>query len=79
MEFVSGGNLKDWINQKKELSVDQVEKLLIDLCQLLVLMKQQRIHGNVKPETILVRSDSELVLSNFELPKENFYSSRMPA
>ncbi len=70
-EFIDGQNLLDELKQQGTFSEQSIRKLLLDLLDILKTVHQQKvIHGDIKPENIIRRSDGKLVLINFGASKQ---------
>ena len=67
IDYASGASLRDLIQrEQKFLSLEQVVKILVQICQALNYSHQQNIvHRDIKPENILFNSNGEALLADF--------------
>ena len=68
MEYLNCGNLDQLMqrNNGMGLPIKQVQSLFRDLLNGLKYLKEKRIiHGDIKPENLLLTSDGRLVISDF--------------
>ncbi|MGD8698093.1 MAG: serine/threonine-protein kinase [Gemmatimonadales bacterium] len=70
MHFVSGRSLSEIIGSSRELSLDEVEKIMLDAgAGLGYAHKRGVIHRDVKPANILIDSDGHVHLTDFGIAK----------
>lgn len=66
MEYASGGDLREYLNEQNSVSPADVVKTLLDLTSALqVIHEAGVIHRDIKPENILLSQDGLLKLSDF--------------
>lgn len=71
MEYVSGGSLRDYLKQKKNLSIEETLQILEQIgLALQEAHKQHLIHGDLKPENILRTEDGIWKLTDFGLSRQ---------
>jgi serine/threonine protein kinase len=70
MHFVSGRSLSEIIGSSRELSLDEVEKVMLDAgAGLGYAHKRGVIHRDVKPANILIDADGHVHLTDFGIAK----------
>lgn len=68
MEFVEGGNLRDLINIRKKLDIDEALRIMEDCAAGLQGAWQKNLtHRDIKPTNILISSQGEVKLVDFGL------------
>jgi serine/threonine protein kinase len=66
MNFEENGNLETFISYNSNLSESQIITIFIDVLRGLIYLKENKIiHGNLKPENILLSSSNLPKLANF--------------
>ena len=71
MEFVSGGDMLDFVSENGALSEPKAAALLSELSGALALLHAQHAcHGDLKPENLLLTDDGHLKLVDFGLSCE---------
>lgn len=62
-EYIYGTTLFDMMKSKREFTVNEVKKLLIDLCNALqILHNMNIIHRDIKPENIMIHNDKACLI-----------------
>lgn len=68
MEFVEGGNLRDLINIRKKLDIDEALRIMEDCAAGLLGAYQKNLtHRDIKPTNILISTQKEVKLVDFGL------------
>lgn len=70
MEYVEGGSLRDYLNEKRQLPPHQAIKITQQLLQALTRVHTDRsdiVHRDIKPSNILLTSGGDTKLSDFGL------------
>ena len=68
MDYEENGNLEDFISDHPALSESQIIKIFIDILQGLIYLKDNKIiHGDLKPQNILISSNNSPKLADFGL------------
>jgi eukaryotic-like serine/threonine-protein kinase len=63
MPYVSGGSLRGWLDREKRLSVDQVQRVALQLASALAFAHARGvIHRDIKPQNVLIQDGGERVL-----------------
>ena len=71
MEYISGGNLDDYINNKGKLSEGETVRIAKQIGKALAFMHSKRmLHLDLKPGNIMMREDGTPVLIDFGLSKQ---------
>ena len=71
MEFISGGSLNDYIEEKGRLSVGETIRIAKQVGEALSFMHEKRmLHLDIKPGNIMMREKSEPILIDFGLSKQ---------
>lgn len=66
MEFLAGGSLRDLLNQRGKLSVEQAVEMAIGICEgLAKLHTKGIIHRDIKPDNILLTADKRPKVTDF--------------
>ncbi len=66
MEYVSGGNLRDWMPPGKPSPVSEVRRVVTGVAQaLFALEERQIVHRDLKPENVLLTSDGQIKIADF--------------
>ncbi len=66
MEFVDGGTVRDILNTRKRLSLDQARGIIIQLCRgLQVAHKAGVLHRDIKPGNIFITKNKKIKLGDF--------------
>lgn len=80
MDLVDGGELFEWILQQREVSPDQVTRMLFHILEVIQYMQIASIvHRDLKPENILVTRDTKMIkiidfgLSKILIPGNKMY------
>ena len=71
-DFINGRTLRNILDIKETLPVDQSVSVLCALCDILAPLHQNDpplIHRDIKPENIIITDDSELYLVDFDASK----------
>lgn len=70
MEYVEGGDLSDIIKSEAPLPIQEVVRLLIQVCEGLEAIHQAGvIHRDLKPENILITRDGTVRISDFGIAR----------
>ncbi|ALT00400.1 hypothetical protein AT746_08800 [Lacimicrobium alkaliphilum] len=65
-EFVDGQTLRQWMRDNPHPSLEQARKLAVQLVSALrAFQRQGMVHGDLKPENIMVQADGELKIIDF--------------
>jgi serine/threonine protein phosphatase PrpC len=65
-EFVHGQTLRQWMRDNPQPSLEQASKLAVNLISALrAFQRQGMVHGDLKPENIMVQADGELKIIDF--------------
>ena len=68
MNFEENGNLEDFISDNPHINDSQIITMFIKiLCGLIYLNENKIIHGNLKPQNILLSSSNSPKLADFTL------------
>ena len=68
MEFIEGGNLRDLINIRKKLDIDEALRIMEDCASgLQGAWQKQLTHRDIKPTNILISAQKEVKLVDFGL------------
>jgi serine/threonine protein kinase len=71
MPFVEGTNLQNTVEQGGKLSYDRAANYIAQLSEALgYIHGEDMLHGNIKPENIIITPDDRVVLINFNLMHE---------
>ncbi len=73
MEYIEGKNLKEWLTESSENSIDSEQGIewLKQLVEILYLVHEKEyLHRDIKPENIICKPDGQLVLIDFGGVKE---------
>lgn len=71
MEYISGGNLDDYINKRGKLSKSETTRIAKQIGDALSFMHWKRmLHLDLKPGNIMMREDDSPVLIDFGLSKQ---------
>lgn len=66
MEYCPGGSLLDWIESEKEISLDSLLKIFIDLTKTFAMLhKRKIIHHDIKPSNIMFDAYGNAKISDF--------------
>lgn len=70
MDYLSGGTLRDRMNADKPLSLNEIRDFVHQLLEALALAhKQGIIHGDLKPENLLLDQKPQLYVADFGLSR----------
>lgn len=65
-EFVEGQTLRQWMRDNPQPPLEQVRKLAVNLISALrAFQRQGMVHGDLKPENIMLQTDGELKIIDF--------------
>lgn len=68
MNYEENGNLEDFISNHPALCDSEIIKIFIDILQGLIYLKENKIiHGDLKPQNILISSNNSPKLADFGL------------
>jgi tRNA A-37 threonylcarbamoyl transferase component Bud32/tetratricopeptide (TPR) repeat protein len=71
MQYVPGGSLGKALRNKEELSTSDFIRIFLDVCKaLFAAHKQSVVHGDVKPDNILLTPGGKAMLADFGLVKD---------
>lgn len=66
MEYISGGSLEDLLSDTRQLPVDRVLNIALDLSDALTRAHRLKIiHRDIKPANVLLRDDGSPILTDF--------------
>ena len=70
MEFVEGVSLREYLKEKGQLSVNEAIELMLQTAAAVEAAHQQGVvHGDLKPENVLVRDDGTIRVVDFGLAR----------
>jgi serine/threonine protein kinase/tetratricopeptide (TPR) repeat protein len=70
MEYVDGGSLRDLLNKKEQLPINQVLEIALDLSDALARAHRLNIiHRDIKPANVLIASDGTPRLTDFGIAR----------
>lgn len=76
MEYIDGPSLRAWMHQQTQIPLAQVDVLIRQICQGLDYAHQHLVHGDIKPENILLRPKPqalwEIKIADFGLARFKF-------
>ena len=78
MEYIDGGDLISFFNQKKSIQIDEFVELFSKLCSAIQAVHDAGVvHRDIKPQNILIDSQGEAKISDFSTAfccsKDKFY------
>ena len=77
LEYCSKGSLRDLLKQEYFLSEDLMKRYVRQVASGLDALHQHKIlHLDIKPENLLIRNDSSMVIADFDLSLENLTDQR---
>ncbi|MCU0485842.1 MAG: bifunctional serine/threonine-protein kinase/formylglycine-generating enzyme family protein [Anaerolineales bacterium] len=79
MEYVDGGNLQKYLNEKQRLSSREACKLMIQILEALQVVHDHQIgiiHRDIKPSNILLTRDKQVKLADFGIAQVGDESMR---
>jgi serine/threonine-protein kinase len=70
-EFISGENLRDYINRNSDISLNEVCQFLNTMLdELVILEKNQVVHRDIKPENIMRDESGKFILIDYGIARD---------
>ncbi len=69
MELVEGRTLRDYLNERRKLSVNDTVAILYEICSALEYAHQFTVHRDISPENVIIQDKGRLKLIDFGIAK----------
>lgn len=85
VEYVDGGDLKQWVSDGKTKDWDEILNIVLQVCQALIYAhKHGVVHRDIKPDNCLIAKDGTIKVTDFSyvegtpeyMPPEQFENSK---